>query len=104
MGKNLVYIIDKSRNVVDLVAFSQINPIMPQDLLDAEIAAFEAAPPRPSDKSLPVVVYFEGQAQSWFKSVPEAYLWAKDRFPANAYLVRDVMEEQPFLPLLIMAS
>ena len=49
----------------------------------------------------PVVVFYDGTAKGWFKSVVDAYLWAKDRFPANQYLVRDVNEEAPFLPLLV---
>jgi hypothetical protein len=69
------------------------------DPLDLEIKAFDLAPPRAKSADKPVVVFFDGKSQEWFKSVNEAYLWAKDRFPANSYLIRDVLEETPFLPL-----
>jgi hypothetical protein len=76
------------------------NRDMSLDALDLEIKAFDLAPPRPQSSDKPVVVFYDGKAQEWFKSANDAYLWAKDRFPANSYLIRDVQEETPFLPLL----
>ena len=70
--------------------------------LDLQIAAYEQTLPKPENADTPVVVFYDGAAQAWFKSVVDAYLWAKDRFPANQYLVRDVNEETPFLPLLVV--
>ena len=72
------------------------------DSLDLQIAAFEKTQPQPENADAPVVVFYDGAAQGWFKSVIDAYLWAKDRFPANQYLVRDVNEEVPFLPLIVV--
>ena len=75
---------------------------MSLEALDLEIKAFDQAPPRAESADKSVVVFFNGRPQKWFTSVNDAYLWAKDRFPANAYLVRDVLEETPFLPLLMV--
>jgi hypothetical protein len=77
---------------------------MTSDALDFEIKAFDQAPPKPMSADKPVVVFFDGKVQDWFKSVNEAYLWAKDRFPANSYLIRDLAEETPFLPLLVVTN
>jgi hypothetical protein len=77
---------------------------MSLDTLDVEIAAFDKAPPHAKSADKPVVVFRNGEAQEWFKSVNEAYLWAKDRFAPNTYLIRDVFEETPFLPLFVVGT
>jgi hypothetical protein len=75
---------------------------MGSDALGIEIKAFDLAPLRAKSAEKPVVVFFDGKPQEWFELVDEAYLRTKDRFPANCYRVRDVLEETPFLPLVVL--
>jgi hypothetical protein len=68
-----------------------------------EIAAFMRDKPKLSiDDSSPWVVFAKGQFQERFSSFEAAYTYAVQNFDAGKFLIRDLNQEKPFIPLMFV--
>lgn len=68
-----------------------------------EIAAFIKDKPKLSATGEnPWVVFAKGEFQARFPSFGDAYSYASENFEPGKYLIRDLNQEKPFIPLMFV--
>lgn len=68
-----------------------------------EIAAFLAQQSTLSKtEEKPWVVFAKGEFQQRFASFEDAYTFAASKFDAGKFLIRDLHQEKPFIPLMFV--